>query len=252
MAHSGAREWPDTLLPALFAQHNFMLHLCHRKNRHSLHKIMRSSIYILDNHPIIAEGLKHLLEQENKYQICTGNRPPELYNYLNSQPCDLLIVDYELDNQTALDILNYLKRKSIHIPVVVYTMHTEFWIIKLLIKAEVSGIVIKNDKTDEITKAVESILVSQNKYYSHTALNIILSIMGDQSVSDSITYVPSPRENEVIDMLSCGLSSDEIAQKLNLSKNTIDTIRKNILLKSGATNVSHLMRIAFIKGWIKK
>lgn len=171
---------------------------------------------------------------------------------LNSQPCDLLIVDYELDNQTALDILNYLKRKSIHIPVVVYTMHTEFWIIKLLIKAEVSGIVIKNDKTDEITKAVESILVSQNKYYSHTALNIILSIMGDQSVSDSITYVPSPRENEVIDMLSCGLTSDEIAQKLNLSKNTIDTIRKNILLKSGATNVSHLMRIAFIKGWIKK
>lgn len=72
---------------------------------------MRSSIYILDNHPIIAEGLKHLLEQENKYQICTGNRPPELYNYLNSQPCDLLIVDYELDNQTALDILNYFKKK---------------------------------------------------------------------------------------------------------------------------------------------
>lgn len=218
----------------------------------TLYKNMRNSIYILDNHPIIAEGLKHLLEKENRYQICTGNRPPELYNYLNSQPCDLLIIDYELDNQTALDILSYLRKKSIHIPVVVYTMHTEFWIIKLLIKAEVNGIVIKNDKTDEITKAVESILIDQNKYYSHTALNIILSIMGDQSVSDSITYVPSPRENEVINMLSCGLTSDEIAQKLNLSKNTIDTIRKNILLKSGATNVSHLMRIAFIKGWIKK
>ena len=89
-----------------------------------------------------------------------------------------------------------------------------------------------------------------NKYYSPTALNVVLSIMGDHSTEKAIVYTPSPRENEIIQMLSCGLTPDEIAQKLNLSKNTIDTMRKNILLKSGATNVSHLMRIAFLKGWI--
>ena len=106
------------------------------------------------------------------------------------------------------------------------------------------------DKIEEIEKAIHNILHEGNKYYSPTALNVVLSIMGDHSTEKSITYTPSPRENEIIQMLSCGLTSDEIAHKLNLSKNTIDTMRKNILLKSGATNVSHLMRIAFLKGWI--
>lgn len=143
-------------------------------------------------------------------------------------------------------------KNTLHFPILVYTMHTEFWIIKLLTKAEVSGIITKNDKIEEIEKAIKSILEENSKYYSPTALHIVLSIVGDQSAAKVINYTPSPRENEIIQMLSCGLTSDEIAHKLNLSKNTIDTMRKNILLKSGTTNVSHLMRIAFLKGWITK
>ena len=103
-------------------------------------------------------------------------------------------------------------------------------------------------KIEEIEKGPYTISCTREiKYYSPTALNVVLSIMGDHSTEKSIVYTPSPRENEIIQMLSCGLTSDEIAHKLNLSKNTIDTMRKNILLKSGAANVSHLMRIAFFK-----
>lgn len=182
--------------------------------------------------------------------ITAGHHDSELYNYLNDHTPDLLIIDYEIQDKTALDVITYLQKKGVNIPQLIYTMHTEFWIIKLLIKAEVAGIVTKNDKIEEIEKAIHNILHEGNKYYSPTALNVVLSIMGDHSTEKSITYTPSPRENEIIQMLSCGLTSDEIAHKLNLSKNTIDTMRKNILLKSGATNVSHLMRIAFLKGWI--
>lgn len=208
------------------------------------------TLYILDDHPVVAEGLAQLLSYGQKYHIITGHHYSELYGYLNQEVPQLLIIDYELQGQTALDILSYLRKKRLQIPVIVYTMHTEFWIIKLLIKGEVAGIVIKSDKTEEMNKAIESILHEQHKYYSPTALNVVLSIMGDHSATDAVAYTPSPRESEVIQMLSCGLTSDEIAQKLNLSKNTIDTMRKNILLKSGALNVSHLMRIAFMKGWI--
>uniref|UniRef100_UPI004029FC09 response regulator n=1 Tax=Phocaeicola plebeius TaxID=310297 RepID=UPI004029FC09 len=208
------------------------------------------SIYILDDHPIITEGIAQLLANNQQYQITTGHHDSELYNYLNDHTPDLLIIDYEIQDKTALDVITYLQKKGMNIPQLIYTMHTEFWIIKLLIKAEVAGIVTKNDTIEEIEKAIHNILHEGNKYYSPTALNVVLSIMGDHSTEKSITYTPSPRENEIIQMLSCGLTSDEIAHKLNLSKNTIDTMRKNILLKSGATNVSHLMRIAFLKGWI--
>lgn len=208
------------------------------------------SIYILDDHPIITEGIAQLLANNQQYQITAGHHDSELYNYLNDHTPDLLIIDYEIQDKTALDVITYLQKKGVNIPQLIYTMHTEFWIIKLLIKAEVAGIVTKNDKIEEIEKAIHNILHEGNKYYSPTALNVVLSIMGDHSTEKSITYTPSPRENEIIQMLSCGLTSDEIAHKLNLSKNTIDTMRKDILLKSGATNVSHLMRIAFLKGWI--
>ena len=212
--------------------------------------MIQPTLYILDDHPVVAEGLAQLLSIKAQYNIVTGHHYSELYNYLNHTIPDLLITDYELHDQTALDILTFFKKKGLKIPVIIYTMHTEFWIIKLLIKEEVAGIIIKNDKTEEMNKAIETILYEQHKYYSSTALHIVLSIMGDHSATNSIAYIPSPRESEIIQMLSCGLTSDEIAKELNLSKNTIDTMRKNILLKSGAINVSHLMRIAFIKGWI--
>ena len=208
------------------------------------------NLYILDDHPIITEGLSQLLANNQRYQITTGHHHSELYSYLTQTTPDLLIIDYEIQDKTALDIIAYLRQKAIQIPILVYTMHTEFWIIKLMTKAEVAGIVTKNDKINEIETAIECILEEHNKYYSPTALHVVLSIVGDQSATKQINYTPSPRENEIIQMLSCGLTSDEIAHKLNLSKNTIDTMRKNILLKSGATNVSHLMRIAFLKGWI--
>lgn len=211
---------------------------------------MKEYIYILDDHPIIAEGLAQLLALDDKYQITIGKHYTELYNYIDDQPLSLLIIDYELQDKTVLELLPYLQKKIPQTPVLIYTMHTEFWIIKLLIKNAVAGIVTKNDNTIEVKKAIEAILSTKNKYYSPTALNVVLSLMGDHSVADSIVYTPSPREKEIINMLSCGYTSEEIAQKLNLSKSTIDTMRKNILLKSGAINVSHLMRLAFIKGWI--
>lgn len=177
---------------------------------------MKEHIYILDDHPIIAEGLAKLLTLEEKYQITIGKHYSELYNYIDNQTPSLLIIDYELQDKTVLELLPYLHKKIPQTPVLIYTMHTEFWIIKQLIKKEVAGIVTKNDDTTEIKKAIDSILSTKNKYYSPTALNIVLSLIGDHSAMDSITYTPSPREKEIINMLSCGNTSEEIAQKLNL------------------------------------
>lgn len=110
------------------------------------------NLYILDDHPIVTEGLSQLLANNHNYQITTGHHHSELYGYLNHTTPDLLIIDYEIQGETALDIIAYLRQKAIQIPILVYTMHTEFWIIKLLTKAEVAGIVTKNDKINENRK----------------------------------------------------------------------------------------------------
>lgn len=191
-----------------------------------------------------------MLKKEN-YDIHCSTVLSDLINFLKNNHVDLLVLDYELKDTSAIEIVPKLRQQQPDLPILIYTMHAESWIIQMLIKAEVNGIVTKGDKLDELKKAACRIMEEQEKYFSPTALNAVLSIMGDQSAKRNLTYNPSPRELEVIELLSNGLTSEEISQELNLSKNTIDTMRKNILLKSGAINVSHLMRIAFIKGWIK-
>lgn len=208
------------------------------------------NLFILDDHPAIVEGVCFLLKKEN-YDIHCSTVLSDLINFLKNNHVDLLVLDYELKDTSAIEIVPKLRQQQPDLPILIYTMHAESWIIQMLIKAEVNGIVTKGDKLDELKKATCRIMEEQEKYFSPTALNAVLSIMGDQSAKRNLTYNPSPRELEVIELLSNGLTSEEISQELNLSKNTIDTTRKNILLKSGAINVSHLMRIAFIKGWIK-
>lgn len=73
---------------------------------------MKEHIYILDDHPIIAEGLAKLLTLEEKYQITIGKHYSELYNYIDNQTPSLLIIDYELQDKTVLELLPYLHKKN--------------------------------------------------------------------------------------------------------------------------------------------
>lgn len=211
---------------------------------------MTYNIYILDDHPAVVEGITSLL-QKDRYIIHSSTSLSGLINHLKSNRLDLLVLDYEVKDVQATDIIPQLRTLQQDLPILIYTMHSECWIMQMLVKAEVNGIVIKGDKLSDMEKAVQSIMEEQEKFFSPTALNSILSIMGSESAKRTLSYSPSPRELEIIELLSRGLTSEEISRKLNLSKNTIDTMRKNILLKSEAVNVSHLMRIAFMKGWIK-
>ena len=210
---------------------------------------MKYNIFILDDHEAIVKGLEVELSSEI-YTISTSSKLLDLTQVLKVDKFDLLILDYELDECLVIDILPTIRKEHPDLPIIIHTMHTESWIIALLIKCEINGLVVKGDKIEELKTAVHKVLIAHEKYYSTSALNTVLSIIGDKSSKRALVYHPSPKELEVINLLSIGDTSEEISEKLFLSKNTIDTMRRNILLKSGAANVSHLMRIAFLQGWV--
>lgn len=211
---------------------------------------MKNKLFILDDHVAIAKGLEYTL-QCDWLDISQSHKFSDLVKSLKLQQIDLLILDYELNEGVAADMIPLIRKLQPDLPIIIYTMHHEPWIIALLVKLSVNGIIIKSDALHEITIAVSKVIKEKQKYFSPQALNTLLAMAGDSNAKQIAIYTPSPRELEIIDLLSHGMTSDEIAQQLLLSKNTIDTMRKNILLKSEATNVSHLMRIAFMKGWIK-
>ena len=159
------------------------------------------NLFILDDHPAVVEGVCSLLKKEN-YNIHCSTVLSDLINYLKNNHLDLLVLDYELRDIPAIEIVPKLRQQQPDLPILIYTMHSEFWIMQMLIKAEVNGIVTKGDKLEEVRKAAYRIMEEQEKYFSPTALNAVLSIMGDQSAKRSLTYNPSPRELEVIELLS--------------------------------------------------
>lgn len=215
---------------------------------------MSQKIFILDDHEAIICALKSTLNEKYPLEIDIKSslQYSEMVKSLNTEKIDLLIIDYELSDLTAIDLIPLLKRQYPGLKLLIYTLHQEPWIISTLIKLEVDGIILKKDHLEDIPEAIKQILLENQKFYSPSALQIMLSFLGDETAKRSLIYTPTVRELEVIEMLSLGLTSEEIAGKLYLTKNAVDAMRKNILLKSGALNVSHLMRIAFLKGWITK
>lgn len=210
---------------------------------------MVKHVFMLDDHPAIIQGLESQL-QDSRLRFFTGSGLSDLMESLLNNRIDLLILDYELGSETALELIPRIREIVPSLPIIIFTMHSEPWIVSMLIKKEVKGIVFKGDPLSEMQLAVEKILFQQEHYYSITVMKAILLVMGDQSMHSEVAYVPSPREREVINLMSQGCTSEEISNRLFLTKSTVDTIRKNILLKSGAENAAHLMRIAFLKGWI--
>lgn len=210
---------------------------------------MNYSIVVLDDHEAVSKAISGIFESHS-YQVATSKSSLELFSLLHKQSYDLLILDYEIGAQNAIDIIPQIRSLQAELPILIYTMHSEPWIISLLVKSGVKGIIDKNENIRELEYGVNKILSQNERYYSPAMLKIILNIMGDDTIKTGLVYKPSPREKEIINLLSQGYTSSQISERLYLSKNTVDTFRKNILLKSGALNVSHLMRMAFLQGWI--
>ena len=110
------------------------------------------NLFILDDHPAIVEGVCFLLKKEN-YDIHCSTVLSDLINFLKNNHVDLLVLDYELKDTSAIEIVPKLRQQQPDLPILIYTMHAESWIIQMLIKAEVNGIVTKGDKLDELKKA---------------------------------------------------------------------------------------------------
>ena len=210
---------------------------------------MKYSIVILDDHEAISKAVSMTLIKGG-YEVTISKSPSNLLGLIRNQKFDLLILDYEMGPTTALDLIPEIRKINKVLPIAIYTMHNEPWVVSLLVKYAVKGIIDKNDELSEVCNAVDKILENGEKYYSPSMLDTLLGILGDKTIKRKMQYSPSPREKEIINLLSHGYTSNEISEKLFLSKSTVDTIRKNILLKSDALNVSHLMRMAFLKGWI--
>lgn len=202
---------------------------------------MKKNILIVDDHPIVSTGLQALIEHTGEYgKIYVTNNIASSRLLLRQKDIDIAIIDLELQDANGMELFKYIHQTHINTKILVYTMHEELWTIRQLMKEDADAIVMKGDNPQEVLIALRKI--EQGKgYFSQQFMRLINS-------QDTSEITLSNREAEVLEHISNGLSTNDIAQQLNISNNTVEFHRHNLMKKLSANNMAQLVKKAIQLG----
>jgi len=205
---------------------------------------MTVKVFIVDDHYMVIEGIRTLLQGEPGIELAGyATNSQSCLAFLQRQQPDLILMDISLPDKSGIDLCLEVKIKYPLIRILgLSTYNQRSYIVKMM-ENGASGYLLKNAGKEELLKGIETAI--QNKIYlSHEAA---LSI---RNCSDKEIPVLTRREKEVLTLIASGLTNQDIADKLFISCTTVDTHRKNLLLKFEAKNVAVLINSAVKNGFL--
>jgi two-component system, NarL family, invasion response regulator UvrY len=206
-------------------------------------------ILIVDDHAIVREGLKHLLQAEADMQVAgMAVDAPGAIRFLSATPVDVIILDISMPGKSGLDLIKDLKQMQVSARMLMLSMYPEDRFAMRAIIAGASGYLTKEMAPEEIVTAIRTINSGRNYITPSLADKIAEELQhpGPKVPHDLL----SDREFEVFCMLASGKPVVEIASVLSLSESTVSTYRTRILGKMHLKNNSDLMHYAIVNGLI--
>lgn len=206
---------------------------------------MKHNIILADDHKLFLEGLIRLITQDsNLHVLYYAHNGKLVMNYLDQHPeeqVDLVITDISMPDMDGITLNNYIKEKRPEISTLVVSMHTDSNMIDTLIQNNVDGFLSKNADSDELLEAVKMILKG-GKYFSEAVKQEYLKSVFNKE-KETLEMLTS-REKDVLKLIAEEYTTQEIADKLFLSKHTIESYRKTLILKLKVRNLAGLTRYA--------
>ena len=201
-------------------------------------------VLIVDDHPIVREGLDRLLSRETDLVVCgQAEDAPQALELLDNADPDLAIVDISLASGNGLDLVRQMRSASAEIRILVSSMHDETLYAERALRAGARGYINKQQATEKIVEALRRILDGRI-YLSERMTDRLLSRVVDASDDEKKISVDrlSNRELQVLELIGNGVGTAEIAERMNLSVKTVETyrqrIRQKLSLKNGAALAS--------------
>lgn len=210
---------------------------------------MTVTILLVDDHPMIRQGLRNLLHDQANIKVAdeAADGLEALRKIERCKP-DILLVDIMMTNLNGLEVIRQVPKLSPATRVVVFSMQgAEPYVVEAL-KAGAIGYILKDAGPAEILSAIQSVL--QGERYLSPALSERLEAGGySTAVAESDLYQSlTLREREIFQMAAKGKTSTEIGEILSISPRTVEIHRSRILKKLGLRNQSELIRYAIKRG----
>lgn len=211
---------------------------------------MNLNVAIVDDHPLVLEGLKSLLLQtEGIEHIYTAQTGSQLGSLLALHSIHLYIIDLDLPDIDGFELIHQIKQKSPEAKIIVSTMHEEIWIVNKLKHPDIDAVVFKSSAGKYIQKALQAVLKGK-KYYCPQFQKLYKEKDKIGHTPDTLDSALTIRELDVLKAIAKGMNTHEISECLFISENTVEWHRKNLMVKFGAKNATDLVIKALSKGYL--
>jgi two-component system nitrate/nitrite response regulator NarL len=204
-------------------------------------------IILVDDHHIILDGLKSLLESDSDFLIVASLHSAEeaLKAVKNNMP-DILLTDYSLPEMSGLELFKILKPQYPELKVAMLSMHDEESVVRAVLKEGIHGYLLKSIQQFELKNALKQIALG----YPYVSPEITKILMSDFNRPDQKPELLTERESEILRLITKEYSNKQIGEKLFISERTVETHRKNIFRKTNTSSLVGLIKYAFEHNYV--
>jgi DNA-binding NarL/FixJ family response regulator len=206
------------------------------------------SIYLVDDHAIVRDGLRAMLEAAGWDVVGEAGDPTTaLADVLRLKPA-LLLLDLSLESRSGLELLKEVRRRNLPLRCIVLTMSAQPRDVADAIREGAAGYLLKGASRAELLRAIDEVSRGR-RYLGPDVTELAMQGLTADDESDPLALL-SPRERQIVIMVVKGQSSTAIGQQLHLSPKTVDTYRSRLMAKIGVADVTALVRFAIRTGLI--
>jgi two-component system, NarL family, invasion response regulator UvrY len=206
-----------------------------------------SKLYLIDDHTLMREGLRSLLQAAGHHVVGESADPTQALAELRELAPVLLLLDLHLGQRSGFELLAELQRRMLEVRSIVLTMSAQPRHVAEALKLGAAGYVLKGAPASELLQAIDAVSEGRRFMGSEVAE---LAVQGFTAPSGDALGTLSVRERQIVLMVVQGQSSTEIGRALHLSPKTVDSYRSRIMAKLATPDVPALVRFAIRNGLI--
>ncbi|WP_425392740.1 response regulator [Ekhidna sp.] len=214
----------------------------------------KTKLFLVEDHELVRKGVRSIIDLDQSIEIIGEyDRAAKAIESLEQgNTPDIILMDISMPEMTGLEAAKIIGEKYPDLRIIILSMYKDEEYVMEGLNFNIAGYVVKDSVADEILIAIEKVLEG-GKFFSRevidTALNSYKEIKKEKKKADSVQL--TKRELEVLNDISDGLKSQEIAEKLFISERTVEAHRGNIMKKLNAKNMAELIKKAMNLGLIK-
>ena len=212
----------------------------------------QKKIFIIDDHPIVRQGLTQLIAQEPDLVVCgEAARTADALVGLARETPDVVILDLSLNEEDGLGLIKTIRGDYPGITVLVLTMHDETFYAERALRAGALGYLTKQEASANVLAAIRSLLGGDMYVSDHISPRLVKRLLDGATLNDDpLMDRLSNRERQVFESIGLGNSMQDIADELDLSVKTVETYRGHILEKLYLRNSRELVQ--YVVRWVLK